>query len=397
MSLNTILFALLLLAVSQPSVCQTAASTSDPIQQHLRSAQQFMRQQRPDLAVPEFEAALALDPANVDAQANLGVLLYFKGDLAKAAPHLRIAVTAQPGLWKIQALLGLAEYRLKDVASARPDLESALPHLKGEKVQADVGNALIESYSATGELERAATAVSVLLDSQPTNPRLLLMSYRLHSDLANNAVITMALAAPESAEMHQAMARELTRHGDEAAAVANYRDAIAIDPKLPGLYFDYGNLLYNSTDEKLQSEAEAQFQAALALNPQDEKSQLMLGKIAALRGNMKAARDADSHALEMQPDDPDACSELAMILISMNERDKARALLVHALELDPTDYTAHYRLSTLDRQQGKLEEAKLELAEYQKYKDMKTKLRSIFHDMRVRTEDKAGDDGGMGK
>jgi Tfp pilus assembly protein PilF len=363
----------------------------------MRDAQQYMHQKRPDLAIPEFEAVLALDPANIEAQANLGVLLYFRGDLAKSAPYLRAAVKAQPDLWKIQALLGLAENRLKDASNARVDLESALPHLMEEKLQAEVGNALVENYTATGELEKAASTVSVLLASQPTNPRLLLMSYRLHSDLAGNAVVTLALAAPQSAEVHQVMASELARQGNEAAAVTNYREAIQLDPKLPGLYFDLGNLLYNSTDEKLQAEAEAQFQAALAANPLDEKAQLMLGEIAARRGDMKAAYDADARAVAMQPDDADACTEFAKILISMKERDKARSLLLHALEIDPVNYTAHYRLSTLDRQEGKPEEAKQELAKYEKYKDMKDKLRSIFHDMRVPSDDKPEGRDGMSK
>jgi Tfp pilus assembly protein PilF len=397
MSPKPIAFILLLSALSLSGLSQAVPAPSDSIQQHLRNAQQFMHQQRPDLAIPEFEAALALDPSNLDAQANFGVLLYFKGDLVKSAPHLRAAVKAQSDLWKIQALLGLSEYRLHDADGAQPDLESALPHLKGQKVQAEVGNALIEIYSAEGNLDRAASTVSVLLDSQPSDPRLLLMSYRLNSDLANNALITLALAATDSAEMHQAMARELTRRGDEAAAVNHYRQAIKIDPRLPGLYFDFGNLLYSSTDEKLQAEAEAQFQAALAANPQDEKSLLMLGKIDAHRGDLRAARDADERAVQMQPNDTDACAELAGILMSMNEPDKARVLLRHALELEPTDYLAHYRMSRLYRQEGKLEEAKKEVAEYKKYKDMKDKLGTILHDIHVRTDERPEDDGGMGK
>src|ERR1035438_8064892 len=154
MPLKPIAFGLLLSAFSLSGLCQIAPGTSDAIQQHLRNAQQDIHQKRPDLAIPEFEAAIALDPANLDAQANLGVLLYFRGDLAKAVPHLRAAAKAQHDLWKIQALLGLAEGRLADASDARTDLESALPHLKGEKVQAEVGNALIESYTATGDLGR---------------------------------------------------------------------------------------------------------------------------------------------------------------------------------------------------------------------------------------------------
>jgi tetratricopeptide (TPR) repeat protein len=369
----------------------------------MRAAQQHMQEKRPDLAIPEFEAVIATDPNNVDAHANLGVLLYFKGDYTNAVPHLRAAVVAQSSLWKIQALLGLGEMHLKDTANARPDLEAALPHLKGEKVFDEAGEALIASYNSTSELDKAARVVSFLLDANPTDTRLLMMSYRLYSDLASNAMLTLALVAPHSAEMHQVMARELARHGDEQAAITNYHEAIKANPKLPGLYFELGNLLYDSSEEKLQSEAAAQFQAALAANPNDEKSQLMLGRIAERKGDLKAALAADARAVEMQPDDPDACTDLAKNLLATtdssdkDQNEKARALLKHAVAVDPMNYTAHYRLVSLDRAEGKTEEAKKDLADYQKYKAMKDKLREIFHEMRVRTDDNPEDDGGMDK
>ncbi|MFZ0302183.1 MAG: tetratricopeptide repeat protein [Terracidiphilus sp.] len=397
MAINSTVLAFLFAAMSLSALPQNAPGTSDMVQQHLQNARQDLGKQRPDLAIPELEAVLALDPTNQDAQANLGVLLFFRGEMEKAVPHLRIAVKAQPDLWKIQALLGLAEVRLKDETTARTDLESALPHLKGEKVQMEVGNALVNIYTASGELEKAADAASVMLESQPTDPGLLLLSYRLNSAVAGTSLLTLAMAAPNSAEMHQAMASELIRHGDEAPAIANYREAIRLNPKLPGLLFEFGTVLYKSNDPKLKAEAEAQFKAALAADPQDEKAQLMLGQVAARRGDLKAAYDAESRAVEMQPDDADACTGLAKILISMDNRDRAFALLEHAVEIDPTNYTAHYRLGTLYRQRGKLEEAKHELAEYQKYKEMKENLRTLFQNMRVQLDNKAEDEDETGK
>jgi cytochrome c-type biogenesis protein CcmH/NrfG len=333
----------------------------------------------------------------MESQANLGVLLYFGRQYAQAAPHLRIALQAKPDLYKLQALLGLAEKHMNDEENARVDLSTALPHLKGEKVQREVGDALVQSYMASNEIDKAASTVTVLLDSDPTNAGLLLSSYRFYSELANNAMITLALAAPNSAELHQAMAQELARHGNDDAAIANYREAIKLNPKLPGLYYEFGSLLYNSVDEKLQAEAAAQFEAALAINPNDEKAELMLGEDAARRGDMTKANEAESRAVELQPKDPDACAELAKTLIALHQSEKARSLLEHALAIDSMNETAHYRLSTLDRQQGKTEEAKQELAQYQKYKDMKSKLRSIFRDMRIKLDDKTEDEGGMQK
>ena len=250
---------------------------------------------------------------------------------------------------------------------------------------------------ATNEIDKAASTVAVLLDADPTNPGLLFSSLRFYSELANNAMITLALAAPDSAELHQAMAQALARHGDDDAAVANYREALKLNPNLPGLHYELGSLLYNSVDEKLQAQASVEFEGALAINPQDEKAESMLGEDAARHGNMKKAFEAESHAVELQPNDPQACTELAKTLIAMHQADKARPLLEHALGIDSMNETAHYRLSTLDRQQGKTEEAKQELAQYQKYKEIKAKLRAIFRDMRMKVDDKPEDEGGMQK
>ena len=71
---------------------------------------------------------IALDPNNLDARVNLGVLLFFRGDYRAAIPQLRAAVAIQPDLWKQRALLGLAERQQHDEAG-RGDLESAFPHL----------------------------------------------------------------------------------------------------------------------------------------------------------------------------------------------------------------------------------------------------------------------------
>jgi cytochrome c-type biogenesis protein CcmH/NrfG len=393
MSAKAVLFSLLL--VSFPpllSYCQTTPSKQDQIGQHTQQAQQYLQQQRPELAIPELQAVVKLDPDNIDAQGNLGVLLFFRGDLTGAIPHLRTAVKANPELWKLQALLGLAEVRSGDGDRGLKDLEAAFPHLAEDKFKTEVGRTMIDGYTASGDIEKAAAAVSALLVTQPTDTALLYTSYRLYSDLADKAMLTLALSSPNSAQMHLVMARELARHGDEAPAIANYREAIKLEPKLPGARFELGSLLYNSTDEKLQAEAEPEFKAALGINPNDSKSLLMLGMIAAKHGDTKAATDYYSRALKLQPDDGDTNLEMAKVLISTNQSEKAQKLLEHVIEVDSTNYVAHYRLAALYRRQGETQKANQQIDEYKKYKDMKDKLQKVFHDMRVESGQKNSDE-----
>ena len=93
------------------------------------------------------------------------------------------------------------------------------------------------------------------------------------------------------------------------------------------------------------------------------------------------AAEETGKAVRLQPDDPEASIGLAKVFMTMGEPQKAEPLLLHALQLDPTSALAHFRLSTVYRQTERTAEAKQELEQYQKYKQIKEKLRSIYHDL----------------
>ncbi len=378
-----LLFASLAVPVLAAPAGQAPTGTTPQIaEDHLNLAKRYLSEQKTDLAIAELKQVVALDPANVEARGNLGVLLYFRGDYAGAIPELRAAMKAQPDLWKIQALLGMAEDRVGDQKASRDDLETAFPHLSDEKVQLDAGGVLLDLYSNSGDLDKAAGVVSILLTVRPADSSLLYLSYRIHSDLANRAILTMAIADPGSAELYQAMARELAKQGKADQAIADYREALRINPRLAGAHTELGDLFFHSADGKLKAAAAGEFEAALEANPRDEKAELAAGVLAAQRGDLKAAYADDSRALQLEPNDADACTELAKVLIQMDRKDAARELLERAVQIEPSNYVAHFRLSTLYRQQGKTEEAKQQVELYLRYKQMHEKLEKVIHDMR---------------
>src|SRR3984885_14558350 len=215
-----------------PLLSQAPTSIQDQIAAHSRLAQQYLSQRRPDLAIPELQALVSLEPRNLDAQANLGVLLFFQGEYVKAEPHLRAALEMQPNLTKIQALLGMAEKRTGDTANARTHLETSFAAVDEPKLKVQIGMELVELYTASQDLPKASGVVNTMRQADPANPAVLYAAYRVYSDLAGEAMLSLALAAPDSAQMHQVMAHEEARQGNTAGARLQFEKALAADPKL---------------------------------------------------------------------------------------------------------------------------------------------------------------------
>jgi Tfp pilus assembly protein PilF len=387
----------------------TAAGGDDKQQEfaaHIQKAHGYLDAKQPALAIPEFQAAVAIDPGNVDAQANLGVLLFFQGKAADSIPHFLAALAGrkegQSGLAKIQGLLGMAESRTQDFADARTDMEAALtalavPSSQGQRVedqrfQVQLGLELVGLDTESGDLEKAAAVIAQLRKADPSNAEVLYAAFRTYSDLAGESMLALSLAAPESAQMHQLLAHEDTRQGNTTAAIGQYRKAIATDPHLPGVHFELAELLSTSTDEAVKKEAEQEYRTALRENPQDEKSMLRLAEIDARKGNARQSYDEYTKAVELQPADAVAKLGLAKTLIEMNQADKALPLLESAVQLEPTNATAHYRLATLFRKMGRVDDAKREMELYTKFKEMKEKLNALYKELQVQPKEIRADE-----
>jgi tetratricopeptide (TPR) repeat protein len=377
---------LLLLSAAISSAQDT--NQQQELSAHLQKAQSYLRENHPDQAIPELKAAADIDPANIEVQANLGVLLFFRNAFTDAIPHLRAALQTSPDvlpppLIKIKGLLGIAEARTGDAAQAITDLSAVFPSITDTKFKTQAGLELIGIYSQTGDLTQAAAIAEILRKSDPDNPEVIYAAYRTYSDLAGESMLALAITAPDSAQMHQLMAHEETREGNTNGAVAQYRKAIAINPNLPGIHFELAELLNSSQDAAVQKQAEQEYEAALKVNPQDERSTLRIGEILDKRGDSEGALKAFNHAVELAPSDSDAKLDLAKVLIEKNQSGKALALLEETVKLEPTNATAHYRLGTLYREKGRADDAKREVDLYKKYKDEKEKLRVLLKEMQI--------------
>lgn len=366
-----------------PLFSQATGGTQQQIQTHLGQAQQDLKNKRPDLAIDEFKAILVIDPENLDARGNLGVLEYFQGQYPAAVSDLRSALDRNRGLWKLQALLGMSEKRSGEDTKAQADLESAFPHLEDQKLRVQAGLELIEIDYSLRDLAKAAGVVNVLRQQEPTDADILYTAHRIYSELSDEAMLSLAMVAPDSARMHQLMAHELARQAKDDAAIANYREALRIDPTRADIRYELAEMLNTQSSAAAQAEAEKEYRKALEGNPFDEKSECRLGDIALRRSNLKSAEEHYKRALGMQPNDADANLGLAKILMSMRQPEEAEPHLEHAAELEPFNPATHYRLGVLYRELGRTSDSHRELAEFEKLKKMKNRLGSIYQEMRL--------------
>ena len=331
---------------------------------------------------PFFRQIISLDPQDVDARGNLGVLLFFQDNYAEAITEMRAALQLNQKLWRIQALLGTAEKRTGDLVAAQSDLEQSFPNLDDAKIQKQAGLELIEIASASGDLDQAAEVVAQLEKIAPQDPQILFAAYQISLQTVDRTLLSMALAAPNSAELHMMMADEFVLQGDSDNAIAQYREAIRLNPQLAGVHFELAVQLKESSDPALKAEAEREFRTALSLNQFDEKAWRGLGEIMADKGNFSAAKEDYTKALALFPKDSDAETDLAKLLVAHGDNQAATSLLESAVKDDPTNSVAHYQLSGLYRQAGKTAEAQQEMDEFAHYKAIKDNLGKVFRQMR---------------
>jgi tetratricopeptide (TPR) repeat protein len=339
-----------------------------------------------------FRAALKLDPANVEAHANLGVMAFFHGDCAAAEQEFKSALRGAPGLTKAQALMAVCERRLGQ-SEAQTDMESAFAKLDDAKLRTQVGIELADAYYQQGELEKTVSVLHELLNLNPDSVDILFFAQRIYSELADNTLNKLAVLAPGSARMEQLIAERLINAGNLKDATEHYRKALQIDPKLPGMHFELAETLMEASpnDPATQAEAGKELDAAIKADGDSSKVECELGRIALLQANTEQALAHYKHAYELNPKDSQAQMGLAGMLELQDKHEQAAAYLRMAVASDPFNAEAHYKLAQVDKALHLEDERKREMNLFLEVRAAKDKIRLLYREMNPQAPDRADD------
>jgi predicted O-linked N-acetylglucosamine transferase (SPINDLY family) len=256
-----------------------------------------------------YGAALALDPAHVDANNNLGVILKGEGSIDQALQHHQRALAARPG--SIDALnnIAVALQALGRTAESPPYFERALA------LQPDHAGLHYNYAAALHVLARLDEAIDHYRKALQLNPGLVFA----HRNLGD--------------------ALQLRGRLDEAEL--QFRRALELEPQSPESWYGLGSVQLGLA---LLTDAVESFSKALALRPEFPEAEIGLGMVQKELGQTAEARAHYLQALQLRPGYADAWDKLGSL--HRDEGDLAEAMHCYrkALQIEPGFVNAHHNL-----------------------------------------------------
>lgn len=289
-------------------------------------------------AIPRFEDALRLDPANDSAAANLALAYKNDGKTSVAVDLLRRTVKERPSAAFYNMLGGMDEESGEFVEAAQSFQRAVELDPNNEQYYFDLGMEYLSHFT----FGPAAEVYRVGTQKFPRSPRQYLglaFSHYAVRDYpeAADAFTTALEIDPQSPASFQAWKTVLSflAPKDWEGLLPRLDRLAAAHPQNAELAFAYGAALFRLGVSKGQESALDRPQALL------EKS------------------------VRLRPDFPEAHLELGGLYAARKQDEKSVAEYLEVIRQDPKSDIAHYRLGQVYRDMNKMELATQELSRYQ--------------------------------
>jgi tetratricopeptide (TPR) repeat protein len=296
------------------------------------------------------------------AQSNLvvqGLEAYNKGDYVTAERNFRGAVE-QGGDARAASLLALVEASTGRCADADAMLTKASDESDGP-LRKLTGLALARCRIGAGRLDDAAAILNRLRAQDPADADVLYETARLQMRAWNETIRQLYEKAPASFRVNELSGDILETQGQYAEAAAEYRKAIAKNPRALNLHFQLARALLNSSHEpETLAAALKEIEAEIALNPSDAVAIYQAGRILEVSQRSAEAESRFEQALKLRPDFVEALCALGTLRNEARRSAEAIPLLERAVELAPPSEAAHYALMIAYRNAGRMDDARRE-------------------------------------
>ncbi len=352
-----------------PALSQGPDAT-DRAAQYAEQGQAALAAGRLGEAQQDFEQLRALQPRVAEVHAILGRIYYQQRKFNLAAVELEAALKLKPSLPKAQTLLAISLSEMTAYRQALPGLEACFLHGADGAEKQMCGLQLERTYDGL-HLDRKAIETALQMDAlYPDDPEVLYHSSRIYGKRAFDAVQRMSVVAPNSPWRYLAAAEVNESQGATAAAIDQYRQVLALEPKRPGIHYRIGRTLLaqgrRSGAQQDQAEALREFLAELEVDPANANAAYEAGEIYRNSSDYSNAEKYFRLAIDYYPNFDDAEIGLAAAYLAEDKAQLAIPALHKAIAVDPQNEVSWYRLSQAERAVGNTAEQSKAMAEFRR-------------------------------
>ena len=296
------------------------------------------KQGRIDESLLSFQAALCLNPTNVNNLKQVGRSLYLLGKNKMALEVFEEAERMNSEDRDVWHSKGMCHLYMKQHDAAIECFETANQIQPHEATFVQLGRL----HRLLGRDERALEVYLDALDSNPESPELLTTVGLLYLKLKNNSKAFQFLGNsltydPKSAKSILAAGSIIQDNNDNDVALVKYRVAVTQTPNSAQLWNNIG-MCFHGKGKSVA--ALACLKKAAYLSPFEWIVSYNMGVVHLGTGQYSSAFQCFSSAINLQPSFGKAYAYLAVALSRLEDFDNACAAYDKALELGPEPVTA---------------------------------------------------------
>ncbi|HTD23491.1 MAG TPA: tetratricopeptide repeat protein [Terriglobales bacterium] len=296
---------------------------------------------------------------------DLGVMRAKDSKFPEAAEFFRQASAWEPDLPGLDRNWGLASFRAELYQEAVPPLDR---QLKAHPDDSLIRQVLGLSYSMLENYPKVVDVLHPLLENPPDDPGLLLawgtaLVRTRQSGTAAGIFRRLLEQNADNASVHLLLGKAYAQQEDYPSAVNEFSNALRLDPRLSEAHY-YTGLVYLQQNEF--ESAAREFRAELDISPGDAHTMYHLGYTLLLQGQLQESVALLRQVVKAIPDYELAYFELGRALLQQEDTTGAIESLETAKKLAPDHDAVYFQLSQAYRRAGRVQEAGLALAAYQK-------------------------------
>jgi len=257
-------------------------------------------------------------------------------------------------------LLGAQAERKMSEGSSCPEalaiLRKSIPAPVDKQLRYRAAMASAQCGMSVDQADVVVESLLLLNREFPDDSKVLYITSRYYSELANRAARKLTVKAPSSAEAQVLMAEAYQARGDFESATAKYRRILEQYPKQPGVHYQLGQIILAKMPAATE-EAKREFEAELQVNANSPAAEYMLGDLASRAMKNDEAIPHFSRATELDVSLAQPYLGLGVALNAVGRFTDAIDALKKYVRLTPADPAGYYQLAIAYSRIGNKQEA----------------------------------------